>query len=146
MQVLLKLNDDELKLMAEEEFEKMKDELDEFDGIHPYIIMGWLHDKKPICNICNNYLDDDSRPVGAQVMPQTFSELIEEYGFIKENIIYYLPYHNSSNCEGRLVVCLLNDNETIRISTTIENGWEATDLFETKNIEDIIYLIKRLTA
>jgi len=55
MQVLLKLNDDELKLMTEEEFEKMKDELDEFDGIHPYIIMGWLHDKKPICNMCNDY-------------------------------------------------------------------------------------------
>jgi len=66
MQVLLKLNDDELKLMTEEEFEKMKDELDEFDGIHPYIIMGWLHDKKPICNMCNDYLDDDSRQVGAQ--------------------------------------------------------------------------------
>ena len=67
MQVLLKLNDDELKLMTEEEFEKMKDELDEFDGIHPYIIMGWLHDKKPICNMCNDYLDDDSRPLDQQV-------------------------------------------------------------------------------
>jgi hypothetical protein len=61
MQILIELNDNELKLMAEEEFEKMKDELDEFDGIHPYIIKGWLHDKKPICNVCNDYLDDDSR-------------------------------------------------------------------------------------
>ena len=90
MQVLLKLNDDELKLMTEEEFEKMKDELDEFDGIHPYIIMGWLHDKKPICNMCNDYLDDDSRPlvqqvsreVGGAVQDPVFEKLEKEFSLV----------------------------------------------------------------
>ena len=86
MQVLLKLNDDELKLMTEEEFEKMKDELDEFDGIHPYIIMGWLHDKKPICNMCNDYLDYDSRPVDQQVS-QNFCEWEWNTTFEKHGIV-----------------------------------------------------------
>jgi len=37
-----------------------------------------LNDKKPICNMCNDYLDDDSRPVGAQVS-RVCGDL-EEYG------------------------------------------------------------------
>ena len=64
MQVLLKLNNGELQLMTEENFETIH----ELKGISSYTILGWLHDKKPICNMCNDYLDDDSRPVGAQVM------------------------------------------------------------------------------
>ena len=63
MQVLLKLNNGELQLMTEENFETIH----ELKGISSYTILGWLHDKKPICNMCNDYLDDDSRPVGAQV-------------------------------------------------------------------------------
>jgi hypothetical protein len=64
MQVLLKLNNGELQLMTEENFETIH----ELKGIPSYTILGWLHDKKPICNMCNDYLDDDSRPVGAQVI------------------------------------------------------------------------------
>ena len=63
MQVLLKLNNGELQLMTEENFETIH----ELKGISSYTILGWLHDKKPICNMCNDYLDDDSRPVGTQV-------------------------------------------------------------------------------
>ena len=54
MKVVIEQSDSTIDIMTEEEFEKIKDELDEFDGIHPYIFKGWL---------------TDSRPVEAEVMP-----------------------------------------------------------------------------
>lgn len=42
MKVVIEQSDSHLEIMTEEEFEKMKEELDEYDGIHPYIFKGYL--------------------------------------------------------------------------------------------------------
>ncbi len=64
MKILIENHCHDLILLTEKEFEKMNESFDEFDGISPYIILGYVHDKKPICNPpkadCNDYLDDDS--------------------------------------------------------------------------------------
>ena len=60
MKILIENHCHDLILLTENEFEKTNESFDEFDGISPYIILGYVHDKKPICNVCNDYLDDDS--------------------------------------------------------------------------------------
>lgn len=44
--ILIELNDDELQLLTQEEFDKMNDELEEYDGIYPYIFRGYVYDEK----------------------------------------------------------------------------------------------------
>jgi hypothetical protein len=48
MKILIELSDKQLQLLTEEEFDKMNEELDEFDGIYPYIIKGYVYDKLSI--------------------------------------------------------------------------------------------------
>lgn len=42
--ILIELNGGEMQLLTQKEFKEMNDELDEYDGIHPYIILGYLYD------------------------------------------------------------------------------------------------------
>ncbi len=59
-----------------------------------------------------------------------FQKLLER----KFNTSFYYRYKNSSECEGVLILRVLNDNETLRLSITdiddIEELLGVVDLFE----------------
>lgn len=77
MQVVIEQSDSTVEIMTEEEFQKMKDDLDEFDGIHPYIFLGWLTNSRPVeavvslqgadtfkiyeCEMCGEILEEPGR-------------------------------------------------------------------------------------
>lgn len=71
-------------------------------------------------------------PLLAEVLSNYDFKLLKKERF-KE--LYYLDYDNKSNCQGRLLLLVLNDNETLRLSITEEddiNEYHVIDLFEFK--------------
>ena len=87
-------------------------------------------------------------------MPQNpmLAEVLSEYNFTllkKERFVelYKVDYDNSNNCQGRLLLRVLNDNKTLRLSITEtddDNLFHIIDLFEFKSfgkIHDFMKLV-----
>lgn len=100
--------------------------------------------------------DSDMQPI---VIPSAdiavnplLAEVLSEYNFTllkKERFVelYKLDYDNSNNCQGRLLLRVLNDNQTLRLSITEtddDNLFHIIDLFEFKGfgkIHDFMKLV-----
>lgn len=95
----------------------------------------------------------DEVTTSAKLLPNPLlAEVLSEYNFTllkKERFVelYKLDYDNSNNCQGRLLLRVLNDNQTLRLSITEtddDNLFHIIDLFEFKGfgkIHDFMKLV-----
>lgn len=85
-----------------------------------------------------------ANPLLAEVLSNYDFKLLKKERFVE---LYYLDYDNENNCQGRLLLRVLSNNKTLRLSVMEAddiNHYHIVDLFEFKGfgkIHDFMKLV-----